>query len=157
MRLWQKIILCILVVEILGSLSGLLTVSSIKDWYATLTQPPGTPPNWVFGPVWTLLYAMIGTSIALVWHADADPPVKRKAIILFLVQFALNLAWTPIFFGAHQLGLALIVILLLLAAIIATVFAFRPVNRTASWLLLPYALWVSYATWLNAGYWHLNR
>ncbi|MFC7336487.1 TspO/MBR family protein [Haloferula chungangensis] len=157
MKLWQKILLCVVAVELLGSLGGLLTASSIKDWYDSLTKPPGTPPNWLFGPVWTILYAMMGISFALVWHHDEKGALKRKAYVIFAVQFLLNLAWTPLFFGAHLIGTALIVISLLLASIFLTIRRFRPIDRTASLLLVPYFLWVGYATYLNAGYWLLNR
>lgn len=156
MRLWQKIILCILVIEIAGSLSGLLSMGSIKDWYATLTPPPGTPPNWVFGPVWTILYAMMGVAVARVWHAPPKPPYRRTALLYFFLQFLLNLAWTPVFFGAHQLGAALAIIVTLLIAIGFTIFLFLKVDKPAATLLIPYFIWVSYATYLNAGYLALN-
>ncbi len=157
MKLWQKILLCIVATEILGSLGGIITATSVRDWYAALTKPPGTPPNWLFGPVWTILYAMIGTAFALVWHRGEKGPQQRKAITLFTTQLLLNLAWTPVFFGAHQLGAALVIIISLAATIIATILAFRPIDRLASRLLIPYLIWVSYATYLNAGYWFLNR
>lgn len=157
MKLWQKILLCIVVAEVFGSFGGLLTASSIKDWYAALTKPPGTPPNWLFGPVWTILYAMMGTAFALIWHRGEKGLQKRRAFTIFALQLILNLAWTPVFFGAHQLGPALIVISLLLCGILATILAFRPIDRLASILLIPYLCWVSYATYLNAGYWFLNR
>lgn len=157
MALWLKIIVCILTAELLGGLGGFVTASSIGDWYADLVKPPGTPPNWVFGPVWTALYAMIGCSLALVWHRPAAMPEKRGALTWFAIQFVLNLAWTPIFFGAHRLLAALVVIIVLLVAIAVTIRKFRPIHPLASWLLVPYAIWVSYATWLNAGYWWLNR
>ena len=157
MKLWQKILLCIVAAELLGGLGGLLTSSSIKDWYATLTKPPGTPPNWLFGPVWTILYAMMGISFALVWHRGEKGPQKKKAFRKGEAQLLGNLAWTPLFFGAHLIGAALIIISLLLVGIVATIIAFRPIDRTASLLLVPYLVWVSYATYLNAGYWFLNR
>lgn len=157
MPLWLKIILCILAAELLGGLGGFVTASSIGDWYAGLVKPPGTPPNWIFGPVWTALYAMIGSSLALVWHRPAAGPAKRGALTWFAIQFALNLAWTPVFFGAHRLFVALVVISALLVAIAVTIRKFRPISPLASRLLVPYAVWVSYATWLNAGYWWLNR
>lgn len=157
MKLWMKIIVCVVAVEILGSLSGLLTASSIQGWFANLTQPVGNPPNWVFGPVWTLLYAMMGSSFALFWHHSQPGPDRRRGFTLFFTQFALNLAWTPIFFGAHQIAAALGVIVLLAAAIVLTILAFRPVSRLASRLLIPYLLWVSYATYLNAGFAFLNH
>ncbi|MBK1828449.1 TspO/MBR family protein [Haloferula rosea] len=157
MKLWQKIVVCVLVIEGLGSLSGLLTASSIRGWFATLDQPPGNPPNWVFGPVWTLLYAMMGTAIALIWHRAKAGPNRTKAITLFISQFALNLAWTPVFFGAHQIAMALVVIVTMALGILLTIFAFHRIDRLASRLLIPYFCWVGYATYLNAGYLYLNR
>lgn len=157
MRLWQKILICIITAELLGGLGGFLTVSSIKDWYINLTEPPGTPPNWLFGPVWTILYGMIAVSFALIWHRSGKSPLRSKAFTIFTIQAILNLSWTPVFFGAHQLGLALVVIIALAATIAATIIAFRKIDRTASVLLIPYLIWVSYATYLNAGYWYLNR
>lgn len=157
MKLWQKIALCVIVIEILGSTSGLLTVSAIRGWFATLENPPGNPPNWVFGPVWTVLYAMMGSAVALIWHRAKPGPDRRKALTLFFSQLALNLAWSPIFFGAHQIGMALIVIATLALGIVLTILAFRRIDRTASLLLVPYLIWVSYATYLNSGFWLLNR
>jgi len=157
MKLWLKILICVLSIELLGSLSGLLTASSIQGWFATLTQPPGNPPNWVFGPVWSILYAMMGTSLALIWHRAEPGPHRRKALTLFVSQFALNLAWTPVFFGAHHILMALVVIVTLAVGILLTILAFRPIDRLAATLLVPYLCWVCYATYLNAGYLWLNR
>ncbi|YCM46183.1 TspO/MBR family protein [Verrucomicrobiaceae bacterium 227] len=152
--LLAKIILCIVVMELLGGLGTFLTAGSIPSWYATLSQPPGTPPNEVFGPVWSILYAMIGTSFALIWHQGALG--KNQLTLLFFAQLFLNLIWTPIFFGAHLLIPALIVILLMGLFIALTIRAFAKNSKPAAWLLVPYLLWVSYATYLNAGYAFLN-
>lgn len=150
----SKIILSSLVMLALGGLGGWLTSSSIPGWYATLNRPFGTPPNWVFGPVWTVLYLMIGASFAMVWHRDQIG--KNKPTFFFGIQLILNLAWTPIFFGLHQMEAALVVILLLWSFIVLTIRAFFKISPTASLLLVPYLLWVSYATYLNAGYVQLN-
>lgn len=157
MPLWLKILICIIAAEILGGLGGFLTASSIGTWYADLNRPPGTPPNWVFGPVWTALYAMMGTAFALAWHRGDPGPDKKSALTWFGIQLVLNLVWTPAFFGLHQMLVALVIILALLVAIVITIRKFRPISQPAAWLLVPYAFWVSYATWLNAGYWWLNR
>jgi benzodiazapine receptor len=157
MRLWTKIVLCVLLAEILGSLGGIVTAWSLGDWYASLQRPPGTPPNAVFGPVWSMLYALIGLAFALVWHHAPAGPGKRRAFAFFAAQAVLNLAWTPIFFGAHRFGLSLGVILALLVVIALTWRAFRKLHRTAGWLLVPYGLWVAYASYLNAGFFYLNR
>jgi tryptophan-rich sensory protein len=156
MPFWLKVVLCILGVELLGSVSGLLTASSIRDWYGGLVRPPGNPPNWIFGPVWTLLYAMMGGALALVWHRVESSPARRSALVWFAIQFVLNLAWTPVFFGAHHIAAALLVITALLIAIGVTIYHFRRVHRVAAALLVPYLGWVGYATYLNAGYLVLN-
>ena len=106
MPLWLKIVLSIIAAEILGGLGGFITASSIGSWYSALERPPGTPPNAVFGPVWSVLYALMGIAFALIWHRAPAGPAKRRALIAFFIQLALNLAWTPVFFGAHQLAAA---------------------------------------------------
>lgn len=157
MKLWLKILICILVVNILGGAGAFFTMGSLREWYDSLAKPPGVPPNSVFGPVWTVLYAMMGTAFALVWHRAPSGPAKRAALWTFLAQFLLNLAWTPLFFGAHLLGVALVVIVALWILILLTILKFRPLDRFAAGLLIPYLIWVSYATYLNAGIFLLNR
>jgi tryptophan-rich sensory protein len=141
---------------VLGSSGGLLTINEIPGWYAALQKPSFNPPNWLFGPVWTALYIMMGVAFYLVWR---NPPSagRKKALSAFLVQFALNCAWTPVFFAMHQLGAALVVIVLMWLAILRTIFLFAPFSKTASWLLVPYISWVSFATLLNAAIWWLNK
>ena len=150
-----KIIISALAMLLLGGLGGYLTASSIGSWYSTLNKPPGTPPNWLFGPVWTALYLMIGTSFALIWHQKSLG--KNRLTALFLTQLILNLAWTPIFFGAHQIALALLVIVLLWISILLTIRAFAKQSKPAAYLLVPYLIWVTYATYLNAGHAYLNQ
>jgi translocator protein len=125
------------------------------DWYAQLQKPAWNPPNWIFGPVWTTLYALMGVSAWLVWRPRGFAAV-RGALSLFLVQLALNALWTPVFFGLHLLGGGFLVIVLLWLAIIATIRAFARVNRVAAVLLVPYLLWVSFASVLNLTLWRLN-
>lgn len=149
-----KIILSALAMLVLGGLGSVVTSSSIASWYATLDRPPGTPPNWLFGPVWSVLYILIGVSFALVWHRGKLG--KNRITFLFFAQLILNLGWSPVFFGAHQITLALIVILLMWVFIVLTIQAFAQVSKPAAWLLIPYLTWVSYATYLNAGYAYLN-
>lgn len=156
MKLWLKILICVLVINVLGAAGAIFTSGSLKDWYALLEKPPGVPPNWVFGPVWTTLYAMIGLSLALFWHQVKAGRAKTVALRWFFSQMVLNLAWTPLFFGAHLLGVALVVIVLMLVAILITLVLFRRQHKLAGRLLIPYAIWVSYATYLNAGYFALN-
>ena len=157
MPLALKIVVSILALELLGGLGGYLTATSIGTWYATLEKPPGTPPNAVFGPVWTVLYALIAVAVALVWHRAPAGREKHRALVAFAVQLVLNLAWTPVFFGLHQPVVALVVIVLLLAAIAVTFRRFRPLDRTAAALLVPYFVWTAYASYLNAGFVVMNR
>jgi tryptophan-rich sensory protein len=126
-------------------------------WYAALAKPFWTPPNWIFGPVWTLLYTMMAVSAWLVWlRADGSGRV-RNALLLFAVQLLLNGAWSWLFFGGHRMGLALAEILVLWAFILATTVAFWRIRRWAGILLLPYLGWVGFASLLNAALWWLNR
>ncbi len=157
MPFWIKLLLSIVAIQALGGLGAAVTSSQIPEWYAGLNKPPGTPPNWLFGPVWITLYAMIAISFTLVWHRVEPGPSKRTAMWWFAAQMILNLAWTPVFFGLHQMLLALVVIVALWIAIAITIAQFRKLHPSASALLIPYLLWVSYATYLNAGQWLLNR
>lgn len=125
------------------------------EWYASLKKPSWNPPGWVFGPVWTALYTMMGVAAWLVWRRGGFA-AQRRPLTLFLVQLALNAAWTPLFFGLRQPGLAFSEIVLLWLAIAATLIAFRPVSSAASWLLAPYLAWVSFAAALNFALWRLN-
>jgi len=125
------------------------------DWYAALTKPAWNPPNWIFGPVWTALYAMMAVSAWLVWQGS-EGAVRRRALGWYAVQLVLNAAWTPLLFGLHFLGVAFAEILLLWVAIAATIAAFRRVSRVAAWLLVPYLAWVSFAAALNFTLWRLN-
>lgn len=157
MKLWLKILLAIVVVNLLGGVGALFTIEAIPEWYASLEKPPGVPPNWVFGPVWTTLYTLMAVAFALVWHKGQPTPAKKSALIWFTIQMVFNVAWTPIFFGAYQLLLALMVIVLLIVAIVITIRHFAGAYSPATWLLAPYLVWVIYATYLNAGFWWLNR
>ena len=134
---------------------SMLTTPSIGQWYATLAKPAWTPPNWVFGPVWSLLYLAMAVAAWLVWRRVGFPHAS-SALNLFAVQLVLNICWSAIFFGAHRPGLAFAEILLLWLAILATMVAFRPLSRAAAWLLVPYLFWVAYAAVLNFSIWRLN-
>ena len=138
-----------------GALGGWVTADSVKTWYTTINKPSFTPPNWVFGPVWTGLYVLMGIAGWRVW-CKARPDQLRVPLALFAVQLALNLAWSVVFFGAHRIGGAVVVIVGLEAAILATMVAFRRIDGLAALLLVPYALWVVFAAVLNIAAWQLN-
>jgi translocator protein len=125
------------------------------EWYATLKKPAWNPPGWLFGPVWSALYTMMAVAAWLVWKRGGFA-AQCRPLALFLVQLALNAAWTPLFFGLHWPGLAFAEIVLLWMAIAATLAAFRSVSRAAVWLLAPYLAWVSFAAFLNFTLWRLN-
>ena len=136
-------------------LGSRFTAPSIGGWYATLRKPAWTPPNWVFGPVWSLLYLSMAVAVWLVWR-KAGISGERLALELFALQLFLNVAWSAIFFGAHRPGVAFAEIVLLWLMILATIVSFRPVSRAAAWLLVPYLLWVAFAAALNYSIWRLN-
>ena len=137
--------------------SMLTTQESVTNWYAQLQKPNITPPNWVFGPVWTILYLLMAISAFLIWSKGLNHPEVKKALVLFLIQLALNAVWTPLFFGLHLILPALIEILLLWSAILATFYVFKRISLPAAILLIPYVLWVSSAVILNGAIWWLNR
>jgi len=121
-------------------------------WHAELTKPWFNPPNWIFGPVWTVLYVMIAIAGWRVWQRDRSGPAMK----LWWLQLALNFAWSPVFFALHNVGLALLIILALFAAILAFIAAARGTDSVSAWLFVPYALWVGFASLLNGAIWHLN-
>lgn len=150
------IIVGILLCEGVGLLAAWATQTAVTTWYPTLIKPSFTPPNWLFGPVWTVLYAMMGVAAALVWETGRSNPRRRRALVLFAVQLVLNGAWSFAFFWARSPAIGLVVILLLWSALAWTLYAFVRVRAATGWLLVPYLLWVSYAVALNGGVWLLN-
>lgn len=149
------IVVCSVVCLLLGIASGFSTRYEIQNWYQYLDKPSWTPPNWLFGPVWTLLYIMMGTALGLVIESTVSE--RRIAIRLFIVQFLLNLCWSFIFFNQHETGFAFAEILLLLTFILLTTVKFYRVRPLAGYLMIPYIIWVSYASALNGAIWLLNR
>ena len=139
-----------------GAVSGAFTVSAINGWYATLQKPWFNPPNWIFGPVWTLLYAMMGIAFFLVWKSTANESVRNQAMVLFLIQLTFNFFWSLIFFHWQQPGWAFLEIVLLWVLILITILQFGKISSTAAWLMVPYICWVSFASVLNFALWRLN-
>jgi len=151
------LVLAVLVVEIVGASGAVFTAQGLGEWYATLQRPELAPPNWVFGPVWTTLFALMGGALWLVWRrADEMPREVRLAAGVFAVHFVFNLGWSAAFFGLQRIGLGLAVITVLWVLIVATMWAFARVDRRAAALLVPYLLWVSFAAFLNYRFWVLN-
>lgn len=151
-----KIIIAVVVCLAVGGLSGFATTDAIEGWYATINKPSFNPPNWIFGPVWTTLYIMMGIAAGLIWKAGWDRAEVKLALTIFGVQLLLNGLWSIIFFSWQSPLWALVEILVLLAFIVLTIVRFKPINATAAYLLVPYLLWVSFATVLNASIWWLN-
>lgn len=138
-----------------GSVGGWVTADSVKEWYPTLRKPSFNPPNWVFAPVWTVLNIMMGVAAWRVW-CEARGDRARGPLALFALQLALNLGWSVTFFGLRAIGPAVVVVMALEAAILATMLAFRRIDGLAAALLIPYALWVAFAMVLNIAFWRLN-
>lgn len=139
----------------IAGVGGLFTSGSVKDWYPMLLKPEWTPPSWLFGPVWTVLYLMMATSVWLVWRERGVGHVKG-ALGLFVFQLFLNAAWSPLFFGLQNPLAGLLVIIPLWIAILATLIVFWKISSAAGALLVPYWLWVSFATALNFAIWKMN-
>jgi tryptophan-rich sensory protein len=156
-RPFLALAVAILTVEIIGASGAIFTAQGLSEWYGTLQRPALAPPNWVFGPVWTMLFALIGVALWLVWRqANSSPPAVRLAVSVFALHFAFNLGWSAVFFGLQEIGLGLAVIIALWILIVVTMWAFNRVDRRAALLLVPYLLWVSFATYLNYQFWVLN-
>lgn len=137
--------------EAAGLVGTVFTLQAIPEWYALLNKPAFSPPNWLFGPVWTTLYFMMGTAAWLVWQRQGTAALK-----VFWLQLALNAAWTPLFFGLQNPLAGLVCIALMWLAIVWTIVGFWRVSRPAALLMLPYLAWVSFATALNYAIWTLN-
>ena len=155
MRRIAGLAVCVGLCLAVGALGGWVTAGSVKDWYPTLNKPSFNPPNWIFGPVWTVLYVMMGIAGWRVW-CKASGDRARGPLTLFALQLALNLGWSVTFFGLHAIGAAVVVIVALEAAIVGTILVFRRIDGLAAALLVPYALWVAFATLLNFTIWRLN-
>ncbi len=152
-----RFVIAIAVFEAAGIIGAVFTTPAIQSgWYLELVKPALNPPAWVFGPVWTTLFALMGIAAFLVWKKGSDRKDVKIALGIFLGQLVLNTLWSIIFFGLHSPGGALIEIILLWLAILATIIAFAKISKPAALLLMPYILWVSFAGYLNFSIWTLN-
>lgn len=154
-KIW-KIGIAVFVCLAVGGLSGFATADAIQGWYLTLNKPSFNPPNWVFGPAWTTLYILMGIAAGLVWSTGWQEPDVRSALAIFGTQLLLNGLWSIIFFTWQSPLWALIEMLVLLGFILLTIVRFKPISATAAYLLVPYVLWVSFATVLTAAIVYLN-
>ena len=157
MKRGLRILVLVLVCELAGVIGSIFTSGSIPGWYAGLAKPLFNPPGWVFAPVWTVLYALMGIAAYLVYEKRQGRKDVGRALTIFASQLGLNVAWSIVFFGAHQILGAVIVIVLLWALILATIWLFSRISTAAAYLLIPYILWVSFASVLNISLYTLNR
>jgi benzodiazapine receptor len=140
-----------------AAIGGVVTARPVRTWYGTIRKPAWNPPDWLFGPVWTVLYILMGLALWRVWRVGWDQPGVRLPVILFLVQLVLNVLWSVIFFGLRRINWAVVEIVLLWCFLLATMIAFFAVEPLAGWLLVPYLAWVTFAGVLNFTVWQLNR
>ena len=152
-----KLAACIILCLIAGFIGSMFTTPHIPGWYAGLAKPSFSPPNWLFGPVWTALYILMGISLFLVWRAGIGERRVQVALVVFIVQLVCNGLWSFAFFGRQSPLAGLVVIIVLWILIGITGIACAPVSRAAALLLIPYFLWVSFASILTASIWRLNR
>ncbi|WP_353483658.1 TspO/MBR family protein [Haliscomenobacter sp.] len=152
-----KLIIAVLLCEAIGFTSGLMGSAGMNAWFDQLQKPSWNPPAYLFAPVWTLLYALMGIAFWLIWKDEAPEANKRNAYFAFALQLFLNFWWSIIFFNFQSPFFALIEILLMWLAILLTIFRFAKISKTAAWLLVPYLLWVSFASVLNYTIWSLNK
>ncbi|MFC1947768.1 TspO/MBR family protein [Chloroflexota bacterium] len=151
-----KLIICIVACFAAAGFGGIFTSKAIPDWYRGLKKPRYTPPNWVFGPVWTILYILMAISVFLVWQQGLSAPGVSIAFTLFWIQLTANALWSYVFFARRSIIGGIINIIILWLLILATIITSFPVSTIAGILLVPYILWVSIATYLNIGIWMLN-
>lgn len=151
-----KLLLAIVICEAAGILGSLFTASAIPTWYVLLVKPSFSPPSWLFGPVWVVLYMLMGISLYIIWERGFKKPQVKKAITLFTIQLIFNAAWSLIFFGLHNISLAFIEIIAMWILIVAVIFKFLKIEKIAAYLLIPYLIWVTFASYLNFSIWRLN-
>lgn len=149
---WPKLLISIAVAQSAGLIGSFSTISAIPNWYASLNRPIFSPPNWVFGPVWTILYTLIGITLYKIWIKN-----KKGSLNLFFFHLFLNAIWSPIFFGLHNLILAFLVIILMDISLIIIIKKFYKIDKIAAYLLILYLLWISFASVLNFSFWQLNK
>jgi tryptophan-rich sensory protein len=158
MKTYSRILLCVAICLAVGYLSSITTQSSIKTWYPTIEKPIFNPPNWIFAPVWTMLFILMGIAAGMVWNKlETNKELVKKGLLFFTIQLLLNALWSYLFFGLNNVLLALIEIILLWLVIYETYHIFKQIDKKASYLLIPYLAWVGFATILTGSIVWLNR
>jgi len=155
----MKLLVSFILTFIAGAVGSAFTFSEITSWYSTLNKPFFSPPNWVFGPVWTILYILMGISLYLFWKTKVNnklKKVKKNGFVFFGIQLVLNSLWSILFFGLHNPGIAFLEIIFLWLSILLSIKYFQKVSKTSAYLLVPYILWVTFASLLNFAVWQLN-
>lgn len=154
---WRKLIAAVLITEGAGILGSFFTAPKVTAWYAFLDKPTWNPPSWLFAPVWTLLFLLMGIALYRVWRTGLKTEDTRESFWLFIAHLGVNIIWSLVFFGLQSPGWGVVVILTLLAFIAYLIVRFYRIDKLAGWLLVPYIAWVSFATVLNTTVWLLNR
>lgn len=152
----HKLVISIVVSLCAGGIGSLFTFSKIPTWYAALQKPAFTPPDWLFAPAWTVLYVLMGIAAFYVWRVGSDKREVRVALVTFLIQLIFNALWSVVFFGMENLFFGAVMIVALWIIILFTIIRFYKISQTAAWLLIPYILWVTFASALNIAVWLLN-
>ena len=155
--LWPKMLISVATCLMIGFIGSLSTFEALSDWYPTLVKPPFNPPTWIFSPVWTLLYIIMGISAATVWHQGWHRKVVRGALMFFLAQLLCNGLWSVVFFGMQSAGGAVYVIVVLILLIGMTIIRFHPLSKVGAYMMVPYLLWVLFAAVLNISIYLLNK
>lgn len=153
---YRRLVISFIIPQAVGILGSFFTVSTLLNWYTVLNKPSFTPPNWVFGPIWILLYFLMGASAYIVWQKTDGNNLAKNSLILFFIHLIFNAAWMPIFFGLRNINLALFDIIIIWLFIVILIIKFFKISRASAYLLIPYLIWVSYATALNYYIWRLN-
>jgi len=153
---YKRLIISLALPQLAGLVGSVFTTSAIPNWYAALEKPSFSPPNWIFGPAWILLYILMGISVYLIWQRVNENKTARGALWLFWIHLFFNAIWSIIFFGLHNPGLAFTDIIIIWLLIVVLMIKFWPINKWSTYLLIPYLFWVSFASVLNYFIWYLN-
>ena len=156
MKNWKKLLISLAIPQAAAAIAAYVTITGSGSWYANLQKPQWNPPSWLFGPVWTLLYVLMGISFYLVWKENVKSKQKSSAMILWSLQLLLNFSWSIIFFKLQAPGWATVEIALLWMVLLATILAAARISKAAAWLLVPYIAWVSFAAYLCYTIWQMN-